>query len=148
MALLDGKDRVVGHVLLDNRIVAGFMMKEHRFLAISRCTLFRIDEDPSWDPETKSFRSWMHPESGCPASSEDEGSSSEEEEGGIGPRISFRHRECFDQSQFNSRVFWPILNVLLLSEPQEGGVVERVGIGKVHVDGFLPIAREEEVFLG
>src|SRR5690606_11280535 len=148
LQLHDSADRLVGSVLIDGQKVPEISGKRHRFFALSRSTLHRIDMDPSWDAEMRSFRPWTHPESGSPGS-EDESSDSDgdEDSGARWPEVRSR-RECFDTVHFNPRVFWPILNVLLLSKPRADGVVERVGIGKVHVDGFLPVAKEEDVLLG
>jgi len=44
-------------------------------------------------------------------------------------------------------VFWPAVNVLLLSEEKKG-VVERLGVGKIHIDAFQPVAAQEQILLG
>ena len=143
LQLLDSASQVVGYILVNGQKVPEIAGKKHRFLALSRSTLHRIDADPSWDPETTSFRPWTHPESGCPGS-EDENS----DDDGDGAPWMKRRREFFDEEVFNPRIFWPILNVLMLSEVRVDGAVERVGVGKVHVDGFLPVAMAEDVLLG
>lgn len=146
LQLLDSKNRVVGLVLVDRGDVSDISGKRQRLLALSRSTLHRMDDDPSWDPETRTFRSWTHPESGAPGD-EEESSESDDELAAIWSGMRKRW-EFFDAGEFNPRVFWPVLNVLLLSDGRKDGVVERVGVGKVHIDGFMPAATEEDLFLG
>ncbi|MBE3044580.1 HET domain-containing protein [Candidatus Bathyarchaeota archaeon] len=100
LQLLDSANRVVGYVLVNGQRAPEIAGKKHRFLALSRSTLHRIDADPSWDPETSSFRPWTHPASGCPGS-EDESS----DDDGEGAPWMKRRREFFDEEVFNSRCF-------------------------------------------
>lgn len=146
LQLHDSANRVVGFVLVDGGAVPDISGSEHRFLALSRSTLYRLDDDPSWDPKTKAFRPWTHPESGAPGS-EDKWSESDEDVTAVGLWRP-RSEGTFDQEEFDPRVFWPIVRVLMLSRGVQGEVVERVGVGKVHVNGFMPIATEEDVLLG
>lgn len=139
LAVLDTKGQVAGVIFVDGRTAPQLMNQSHKFLALSRSTLYRTDIDAAWDDETNSFRSWTHPLSGLPEELEEDGELINE----FGFEIS--RSECFGK-EFNARVFWPVLNVLLLSE-LKNGVVERVGIGKIHVDAFFPIAKKETIML-
>ena len=148
LSILDARGRAVGHVRLDARTTVALGGKKHRFIALSRSTLYRIDLDPSWDKKARFFRPWTHAASGKPpAKGED---SDDSDDGGFTNAVggSFKKRECFDEQVYNRRVFWPIVNVLMVSAPRKDGVVERVGIGKMHVDGFFAAAKEELVLLG
>jgi hypothetical protein len=143
LSVLDEKSRVAGTVFVDGRIAPQLQNRKHKFLALSRCTLNRLDIDPSWDDETNSFRSWTHPSSGVRGGTEDYLENIRGIKNGTEKR---RQKEHFDEEHFNDHVFWPVLDVLLLSEPQNG-IVERVGIGKMHVDAFFPVAKQECILL-
>ncbi|KAI0883787.1 heterokaryon incompatibility protein-domain-containing protein [Annulohypoxylon maeteangense] len=178
LAILDSKNRTVGRVLIDARTLPELQNREHRFLALSRSTLYSNDEDISWEEDSKTFRSWV----GAPASDEDglhkveyeeyhrpfarriadssseigDGDSVLPEPAAKMDRASiFRkdyngpqeNRGPFDARYFSNKVFWPLFNVLLLSE-EKNGVVERCGIGQIHVDAFRANDKEEKVLLG
>lgn len=147
LSVLDSRGRAVGHVLLDARNTAALAGKKHRFVALSRSTLHRIDLDPSWNEKARSFRPWTHAASGKPPVKGED--SDDSDDGGLTNAIggSYKRSECFDEQVYNRRVFWPIVNVLMVSAPRKDGVVERVGIGKMHVDGFFSVAKEEIVLL-
>jgi hypothetical protein len=141
LAIFDDQGRIAGTVFVAGSVRLQLQYKTHRFLALNRSTLSRMDDDPSWDEETRHFRCWTHPESGAlgELSSDDEDLIN-----AVGVKIS--GREVFDVAEFNRRVFWPLFDVLLLTE-QEDGTAERLGIGKIHVDAFLPVAKESCVLL-
>lgn len=107
LAVLDGRGRWAGTLQVSGNLVPGLRGRSHKFLALSRSTLYRVDEDPSWDADSRTFR-----------------------------------------EEFDSRVWWPAMNVLLLSEPDRNGVVERIGVGKIHVTAFEAVCEEDEILLG
>ena len=111
--------------------------------------MYRTDIDETWSEEAKGFRSWSEPgEDNTPMKERRRREDEEELINENGVDVSYR--EVFSQD-FDIRAPWPVLNVLLLSEPQDrvvDGVVERLGVGKVHVDAFYAIAKEETVLLG
>lgn len=100
-----------------------------------------MDDDPSLDEDSRHLRCWTHPESGAL-----EGPSSDDEALLNAFGVKFSGREVFDVAEFNRHVFWPLFDVLLLRE-QEDGTAERLGIGKIHVDAFLPVAKESCILL-
>ncbi|RWA11278.1 hypothetical protein EKO27_g3823 [Xylaria grammica] len=57
-----------------------------------------------------------------------------------------RNGDSFDKKEFSDRVYWPRVNVLLLSQETEG-CVERIGCGEIHIDAFVPIAQTSTVLL-
>lgn len=143
LAILDIQNRIAGTILVDARIVPQIRDKQHRFLALSRSSLYRIDEDPSWDEATKTFRHWSRQKSKFgrdidPSIYATSNMARDDRE----PNDAF-----FDKRYFSEYVWWPTMNVLLLSEEKDS-VVERLGIGKIHIDAFEPIAVLEEVLLG
>lgn len=133
LAILDDKGRWAGTVQVSGDVVPHLKERSHRFLALSRSTLYRVDEDPSWDEDSHTFRHWTR------QSVADLEPDFVDEE----PNDDF-----FDRKEFDSRVWWPAINVLLLSEPGESGVVERIGIGKIHVTAFEAVCEEDEILLG
>lgn len=56
--------------------------------------------------------------------------------------------DFFDRNAFDARIWWPAINVSLLSQPNENGVVERVGIGRIHVTAFKAVEKHAEILLG
>lgn len=140
--VFDDQDRRVGTVSVDGRVVPQLCGKSNQFLAIARSTLCRMDVDPSWDEETTSFRCWTHPESGN-TSELDDNAGLLVNENGIN---ILKDREAFDIKHFNKNIFWPVFDVLLMTD-RDNGAVERLGIGKIHVDAFLSIANESCVLL-
>jgi hypothetical protein len=160
LAILDGEQHTAGTIIVGGDLFPQLINKPHKFLAIARSTLSRIDDDPSWDPEAKRFRLWTEqsPESRSgktnPATKvyvpgskfdwsvgENEDDDEAFERNFVPPNDDF-----FDNRYFSDRVFWPAINVLLLSEDKDG-VVERLGVGRIHVDAFDPISVVEEVML-
>ncbi|KAH8781246.1 hypothetical protein F5883DRAFT_539708 [Diaporthe sp. PMI_573] len=133
LAILDNQGRRAGTVQVSGNITPSLRDKSHRFLGLSRSTLYRVDEDPSWDAGTHTFRHWTR------QSVADLDTCLVDEE----PNSDF-----FDREEFDPRVWWPAVNVLLLSEPDENGVVERVGIGKIHVTAFDAVSESDEILLG
>ncbi|KAI7787584.1 HET-domain-containing protein [Diaporthe eres] len=133
LAILDGLGRRAGTVQVSGDLVPRLKDRSHRFLALSRSTLYRIDEDPSWDDDSHTFCHWTR------QSVADLEAGFDDEE----PNFDF-----FDRKDFDSRVWWPAINVLLLSEPGESGAVERIGIGKIHVTAFEAVCEEDEILLG
>lgn len=151
LAMLDSgsPSRIAGTVFVPGQSVSSLQNKKHRFLALSRSTMYRTDMDESWSEEAPGFRPWSEPgEDNSPWKERRRQEDEEELFSETGVNVSYR--EVFSQD-FNIKTPWPVLNVLLLSEPRdgmEGGVVERLGIGKVHIDAFNAIAKEETIFLG
>lgn len=133
LAVLDGRGRWAGTLQVSGNLVPGLRDRSHTFLALSRSTLYRVDEDPSWDADSHTFRHWTR------QSVADFDPCYVDEE----PNHVF-----FDRKEFDSRVWWPAINVLLLSGPDRNGVVERTGIGKIHVTAFEAVCEEDEVLLG
>ena len=150
LAILDGQNREAGTIIVNGDLRPRLANKMHRFLGLSRSTLHRVD-DPSWDSERNVFRPWTE-QQGTKVQKQlrrlDQPNKilmledTELEEGYAEANESF-----FDQKYFSDQVFWPAVNVLLLSEEKDG-VVERLGIGQIHVDAFEPIAQQEELLLG
>jgi hypothetical protein len=155
---------------VDGRLLPQLANKTHRFLAVARSTLVRIDDDPSWDAELKQFQFWtaQSPESrqrdGRKTLAPGDGHASGDvrapgakfdwsiEEDEDDDEAFERHSrslndDFFDARYFSDRVYWPAINVLLLSNEKDG-VVERLGVGKIHVDAFEPIASLEKICLG
>ncbi|KAK7697578.1 hypothetical protein SLS64_013397 [Diaporthe eres] len=133
LAILDGQGRWAGTVQVSGNLVPRLKERSHRFLALSRSTLYRVDEDPSWDEDSHTFRHWTR------QSVADLEPDFVDEES---------NDDFFDRKAFDSRVWWPAINVLLLSEPGESGTVERIGIGKTHVTAFEAVSEEDEILLG
>lgn len=132
--ILDTELNIAGAVFVDQQNVPLLAGKTHSFLALSRATLWKIQEDPAWDEDEKCFRSWTHHDSGV----KDAHRTLQE-----GDRWSY-----FDWKAFNDSIYWPVYNVLLLSKPNGSGAVERLGIGKIHVDAFLAApAKDKCVYL-
>ncbi|KAE9378460.1 HET-domain-containing protein [Stipitochalara longipes BDJ] len=142
LAVFDEQGRIAGTVFVAGSLVSQLQDKTHRFLALTRSTLNRVDLDPSWDEETKSFRFWTHPESGVPGEPD-----SDDEDLFNADGVKISGRAAFDVAEFNGRVFWPTFDVILLAE-QDDGTAERLGIGKIHVDAFLCVAKKSCVLLG
>ncbi|KAF2812162.1 uncharacterized protein BDZ99DRAFT_262577 [Mytilinidion resinicola] len=150
LAISDDQQRMAGTIIVSGALLPQLVNKKHRFLGLSRSTLYRIDDDPSWDPITHTFQHWdkQKPPLGV-------------ENGKENPRIyaqpgqsSFladddveSNNDFFDKRYFSDQVFWPAVNVLLLSE-EKGGGVERLGVGKIHIDAFNPVAVQEQILLG
>ncbi|KAI5928313.1 heterokaryon incompatibility protein-domain-containing protein [Camillea tinctor] len=175
LAVLDEKGQVVGRVVVDSYTVPELQNRNHKFLGLSRSTLYRIDDDPSWNEKTNSFTPWTAQVTGeeeeetiyeeyrkrfkdwvakAPPGPDD-GSPllSEPAENLDMPSLFMndfdgpeQNTGPFDSRIFNSKVLWPLVNVILLSE-ETNGTVERVGIGQIHVDAFAPKARNETVLL-
>jgi hypothetical protein len=133
LAILDAHERWAGTIVIDGRLLPAIKHRHYKFVALSRSTLYRVDIDPSWDEETSTFRHWST------QSKEQKEAEDDDEE----PNEDF-----FDRQHFSAQVWWPAMNILLLSEPDEDGVVERMGVGRVHVDAFDAIAVPETIFLG
>ncbi|KAI1210265.1 heterokaryon incompatibility protein-domain-containing protein [Annulohypoxylon truncatum] len=175
LAILDAKGRAAGRVLVDARTVPQLQNREHGFLALSRSTLYRNDMDISWDEQSKTFKSWVdapNPEKEGIQEAEYEeyikpfenwiaGDLSAADGYTINSGSNFRvdrsnvfkkdydgpqeNRGPFDARYYSEKVFWPLFNVLLLSE-EKNGRVERRGIGQVHIDAFQN-GKEEEILL-
>lgn len=133
LAILDDRGRWAGTLQVNGNLVPGLGGRSHRFLALSRSTLYRVDEDPSWDADSHTFRHWTRQ------------SVAELEPGYVDEEPN---HDFFDRKEFDSRVWWPAINVLLLSELNENGTVERIGIGKIHVTAFEAGCEEDEILLG
>ncbi|KAI0975100.1 heterokaryon incompatibility protein-domain-containing protein [Xylaria arbuscula] len=56
------------------------------------------------------------------------------------------NNDSFDQKEFSSKVPWPRVNVLLLSQ-ETNGCVERIGCGDIHIDAFMPASKASTVLL-
>lgn len=164
LAILDEKKHTAGTIIVGGDLLSQLVNKTHKFLSIARSTLSRIDDDPSWDSEAKRFKHWTEQspesrtrnvESTSPVSEEPQlgskfdWSRGEDEDNDEAFKRTFRppNDDFFDNRYFSDRVFWPSVNVLLLSEEKEG-VVERLGVGQIHVEAFESISRREDVLLG
>ncbi|KAI6088037.1 heterokaryon incompatibility protein-domain-containing protein [Hypoxylon rubiginosum] len=177
LAILDSKGRAAGRVRVDAYTLPKLQNQEHKFLALSRSTLY-FHDDVSWDEESKAFRSWVDAPAGGEVRRQEEEyeeyhkpfaewtaeAPSELDDGHpllseLLPEIDrsgvykddydgLQENSCsFDAKHYSDKVFWPILNVLLLFE-KRGGIVERCGIGQIHVDAFYAIDNEEPILLG
>lgn len=133
LAILDDQDRRAGTVQVSGTLVPSLKDKSHRFLGLSRSTLYRVDEDPSWDDDTHTFRHWTR------QGVADLDPCCVDEE----PNYDF-----FDREELDARIWWPAINVLLFSKPNENGMVEIIGVGKVHVTAFDAISGSDEILLG
>jgi hypothetical protein len=152
LAILDDENQMAGTIIVDGRLLPHLINKRHSFLALSRSTLYRIDEDPSWDSATNTFRHWSEQPPGvCQIRSnqaeEHKGQarnffSTAVEDSDAEPNNSF-----FDKRYFSADVWWPSINVLLISEKQDG-IFERLGVGKIHVDAFELIGEKKKILLG
>lgn len=133
LAILDGQGRWAGTVQVSGHLVPRLKDKSHRFLGLSRSTLYRVDEDPSWDEDSHTFRPWTRQNVADldPCYVDEE------------PNHDF-----FDRKHFDARIWWPAINAMLLSEPDANGVVERFGVGKIHVTAFEAVCEEDEILLG
>jgi hypothetical protein len=176
LAILDEDNHTAGTVIVDSHLIPQLQNQQHRFLAISRSTLSRQD-DISWDQKGKQFRPWTEettealrapdnknreaytehfkdwvadlpqkptltlPLKSAPAKTIDRSSAfwaSIDEE---------LNREAFDSRYYSDKVLWPVFNILLLSR-EDNGIVERLGVGRIHVDAFKRTAQEEVILLG
>lgn len=151
LEILDNDNHMAGTIIVDGRLLPQLINKRHMFLALSRSTLYRTNEDPSWDSATKTFLHWSEQPPGvrqiCNSQAEEhEGFardfySSASQNRDAEPNVSFFHNRYF-----SAEVWWPAINVLLISENQDG-IFERLGIGKIHVDAFQPVARKKRLLL-
>ncbi|KAJ4301003.1 hypothetical protein N0V90_003092 [Kalmusia sp. IMI 367209] len=164
LAILDDQKRTAGTIIVSGDLLPLLADRKHKFLGLSRSTLSRIDDDPSWDPDTKTFRFWSE-QLARPPVRETLESQAFVDEASQRPKFDWSrgddedddevfkknfippNDDFFDNRHFSDQVYWPAMNVLLLSEEKDG-VVERMGVGKIHVDAFEPIARYEELLLG
>jgi hypothetical protein len=164
LAILDAQNHTAGTIIVPGHLLPQLVDKPHRFLALARSTLSRVDDDPSWDPETKSFTHWTeqaikprtHDAPRSPRAAEVlptggkfnwERGEHEDDDEAFSRNLPPPNDEFFDNRFYSDQVYWPAMNVLLLSDEKDG-VVERVGVGKIHVDAFEGVARGEEVWLG
>jgi hypothetical protein len=164
LAILDAQKNTAGTIIVPGHLLPQLVDKSHRFLAVARSTLSRMDDDPSWDPKAKSFTPWAQqaieprprdaPRSSRAVEVLQPGGKfdwkrGEDENDDEAFHRNFRppNDEFFDDRHFSDQVYWPAMNVLLLSE-ERNGVVERVGVGKIHVDAFEDVAVDAEVWLG
>lgn len=133
LAVVDDQGRWAGTLQVEGNLVSRLQDRSHTFLALSRSTLYRVDEDPSWDSDSHTFRHWTR-----------------QNVADLDPCFVDEepNRDFFDRNQFASRIWWPAINVLLLSEPNMDGVVERIGVGKIHVTAFEAVSEDDEVLLG
>ncbi|KAL8371213.1 hypothetical protein RB595_001183 [Gaeumannomyces hyphopodioides] len=146
IGVLDDRGHRAGTVLVEAELVPELDGRERRFLVIARSTAHRsanpYDSDPSWDAESLRFRHWTE---------QPKADYGELKDGLLGKDRFAKNAQLWlwcDEDHFDVTAFWPFFDVLLLTEPEENGLVERLGIGKIHVDAFLPIASEEVVLLG
>ncbi|KAH6657652.1 heterokaryon incompatibility protein-domain-containing protein [Truncatella angustata] len=177
LAVLDDEHRPAGMVVVDSYLVPQLQDLDHRFLAISRSTISRQNEDITWDADARRFRSWMdetigereasndatyepytehfqdwiaempeNPDPSLPLTSDpvkplDRSSTFKRD------KATEFNRHAFDNRYYSEMVPWPVMNVLLLSK-KDNGVMERVGVGRIHVDAFTKKAVEATVLLG
>ncbi|KAJ4350321.1 uncharacterized protein N0V89_008942 [Didymosphaeria variabile] len=164
LAILDQEEHTAGTIIVGGDLLPQLVNRTHKFVAIARSTLSRMDDDPSWDAETERFKLWteQNPESRSrkleetiavsaipePGSKFDWSRGDDEDDDEAFKRNFIPpNDDFFDNRYFSDKVYWPAVHVLLLSQEKDG-VVERLGVGKIHVDAFEPIARLEEVLLG
>ena len=161
LAILDSQGRTAGTIIVGGDVFPSLVGKIHKFVGIARSTLSRMDDDPSWDDASKTFRHWtaqtqkpgvVTPEVdgqvGVPKTKFDwSPDSDEDDDEEFEKKFVLPNDDFFDSRYYSERVYWPAINVLLVSEEREG-VVERVGVGKIHVDAFEEVARWEEIRLG
>lgn len=150
LAILDDQQQMAGTIIVNGALLPRLVNKKHRFLGLSRSTLYRIDEDPSWDPITHSFKHWRRQKPPLTAENVKDDPKTYTQgrlismlaDDDVEPNDRFFDRRCF-----SDQVFWPAVNVLLLSEEKKG-VVERLGVGKIHIDAFKLVAVQEQILLG
>ncbi|KLU89992.1 hypothetical protein MAPG_08959 [Magnaporthiopsis poae ATCC 64411] len=140
IGVLDRRGFVAGTIFVHADLVPHLDGRDRRFVAVARSVRERTDYDPSWDPESRRFRPDTHPDSGR-GQRENEYFRLDH----VGGPVQWG--EWCDMNHFNEFVFWPFFDILLLSEPGSDGTVQRLGIGKIHIDAFLPISIEESVLL-
>ncbi|OAG11534.1 HET-domain-containing protein [Paraphaeosphaeria sporulosa] len=152
LAILDAQNHTAGTIIVSGRLLPQLANKTHSFLAIARSTLSRMDNDASWDATNKRFTFWTEqsPES------QQQSTLLLEDGPSLGTKFDWSvgadedqtpNDDFFDARYFSAGVYWPAIDVLLLSEEKDG-VVERLGVGKIHVDAFEPIAQLEQICLG
>ncbi|KAL8396688.1 hypothetical protein RB594_003668 [Gaeumannomyces avenae] len=143
IGVLDGRGKRAGTVIVEAELVPDLDGRERKFLAIARSTANRCAMppycDPSWDAESRRFRHWTE---------QPKADDGERKDRLLAKVNRFMLGLWCDDEHFDNTEFWPYFDVILLTEPGENGVMERLGIGKIHVDAFLPIASEEVVWLG
>jgi hypothetical protein len=175
LAVLDGDQHAAGVVVVDSHLVPQLQGMEHRFLAISRSTLDRTSNDITWDTDMKRFRLWTDKTIGehevpdntayepylenfkdWEAELPDDSDPSlplKSYPVSVDQSHIFHHGgalmndHTFDCRYYSEMTPWPYINVLLLSE-DGNGVVERLGVGRIHVHAFMKQAREETILLG
>lgn len=168
--MLDTQKRTAGTVIVDGDLLPSLAGKNHRFVAIARSTLSRVDDDAAWDDKSNGFHHWTvqreKPKVRHAAGSQVQSQSAST--GGEVPKAKFNwtvesdeeddfaefekkfvppNDNFFDGAYYSDMTFWPAVDVLLLSEEREG-VVERLGVGRIHVEAFEGVAKEEVVLLG
>lgn len=92
MSSIQGRWAGAGKV--SGKLVSRVRKGLHGFLAVSQSTLYLINEGPSLDTDSHTFRHWTR-----------------QSVAGLDPCCVDDDREEFD-----SRIWWPSINVLLLSE--------------------------------
>jgi hypothetical protein len=131
LVVLDEKGKQAGSLVINNPVVLRLQGRSHKFLALSRSTYLFHGKDPTWDDESARFRHWSRQPSNLDECGKNEDS----------------WEIYFDRQHYDARVWWPTMNVMLLSEPKDG-VYERFAVGQIHVTAFEPLAIEEEIILG
>jgi len=131
LSVLDDQGNRAGTILAASQIRDSLYTQKLEFLALSRTTMAFNATDPSWDTRTKSF---LHPPQERP------------------PLVSRKRvvqgqeLDIFDRKAFDMYKLWPLYNVLLIEWKE--GVAYRLGIGKIHIDAFDPVATRKTIILG
>ncbi|MCJ1248404.1 hypothetical protein MMC30_005621 [Trapelia coarctata] len=134
LSILDANGNLAGTVLVDDWIARTLPPGQHEFLTLSRTTLSHSQKDPSWDASTKTFP-YPSQEGTQPVPVETEPN--------YWLQKSMRY---FDHSVFDAYKVWPLYNVLLVE--RRDGIVYRLGLGKIHIDAFDPVAERKDIVLG
>lgn len=141
LAVFSEEGYVAGTVFVDADIARTIESGAYEFLALSRTTLYRNNEDPAWDDETNTFLP-NEADRKIPHAADD--TFSEED-------LGYRERtRYFDYTRYSPRKYWPLYNVLLVKRSTSNApfrrdhlpAYERIGIGKIHSDAFNGAGRK------
>jgi hypothetical protein len=131
LSVLDDQGNHAGTILAVSQILGSLCSGKLDFLALSRTTMAFDTTDPSWDTRTQSFL--YPPQERPPLVSRKR-------------VITGQELNIFDRKAFDMYKLWPLYNVLLIEWKE--GVAYRLGIGKIHVDAFDPVASRKNIILG
>jgi hypothetical protein len=139
LTLFDEDGVAAGAVHVGSQWTSVLTNAKQEFLALSRTTLSSDIDDPSWDELSQTFL-LAQPESRPQVRSKTKRA------------LNFLSQieaptwyGLFDRQKYDPLKFWPFYNVLLIVRNAEFAF--RLGIGKIHVDAFDPIAVRKHIRL-